>query len=348
MSKQFGAKVTAVEKEAYSRSPHWDGEKFNNLTETNMKVPVKAIPKLMFNQLFGRGKLQPKTPIEHVAFNKQAFLEDSNDGKFIWFGHSAILCRMNGKTIFIDPMLGPDAAPIAPFKIKRFNTVSLDLIDELPPIDLVILSHDHYDHLDLKSIEKLAPKVGTFYTALGVGRHLKSWGVDEAKITEFDWWEMHEFEGIKITFTPTRHFSARGMRDRFHGLWGGWSLQNASEHIWFSGDGGYAPHFKEIGARMDPFDLAFMECGQYNKLWRPIHLFPDKSVYAAREAGAELIMPVHWASFTLSDHPWTEPVEQFIDTAENEGQPYFVPEIGQLFTIETAKELKRKWWEEVK
>ncbi len=345
MSKQFGAKVTEVEKEAYQRSPQWDGQKFNNLEETVMKVPFKAIPKLMFNQLFGRGKLQPKSPIQHVPFDKQAFLEDSEESKFIWFGHSVILCRMNGKTIFIDPMLGPDAAPIAPFKIKRFNTISLELIDELPPIDLLIMSHDHYDHLDLKSIKRLAPKVELFYTALGVARHLKSWGVEESKITEFDWWETKEYNEMKITFTPTRHFSARGMRDRFHGLWGGWSLQNASEHIWFSGDGGYGEHFKEIGKRLDAFDLAFMECGQYNKLWRPIHLFPEESIVAAKEAGAQLIMPVHWGSFTLSDHTWTEPVEQFVEAAEKESQPYFIPRIGEMFTVRLAKTKKNRWWE---
>lgn len=347
MSKQFGAKVTAVEKEAYQRSPQWDGKKFNNLEETIMKVPFKAIPKMMFNQLFGRGKLQPKLPIQHVPFDKEAFLKESEEAKFIWFGHSAILCRVNGKTIFIDPMLGPDAAPIAPFKIKRFNTVSLELIDELPPIDLLIMSHDHYDHLDLKSIQKLAPNVEAFYTALGVARHLKSWGIDESKITEFDWWESRDYNEINITFTPTRHFSARGMRDRFHGLWGGWSLQNASEHIWFSGDGGYGEHFKEIGSRMDPFDMAFMECGQYNKLWRPIHLFPDESIIAAKEAGAKMIMPVHWGSFTLSDHQWTEPVEQFVETAVKESQPYFVPKIGEMFTIKSAKTMKNRWWEDL-
>ena len=348
MFKQVGAKVTEVERELYQRSPQWDGTKFNNLEETNMNVPFKALPRLMFNQLFGRGKLQPKALIQHVPFDKDAFLAESNSSKFIWFGHSAILCRMNGKTILIDPMLGPDAAPIAPFKIKRFNSISLDLIDELPHIDLLIMSHDHYDHLDLKSMQQLTPKVDKYFTALGVARHLKSWGIDEGKITEFVWWEAHEFNGVNITFTPTRHFSARGMRDRFHGLWGGWSLQNASEHVWFSGDGGYGEHFKEIGARMEPFDLAFMECGQYNKLWRPIHLFPDESVIASKEAGASLIMPVHWASFTLSDHPWREPVEQFVETAKKEEVPYFVPEIGQMFTIESARELKRAWWEAIK
>lgn len=348
MSKQYGAKVTDVEREAYRRSPQWDGEKFNNLEETIMKVPFKAIPKLMFNQLFGRGKLAPKQAIQHVPFDKTAFLKDSNGAKFIWLGHSAILCRMQGKTILIDPMLGPDAAPIAPFKIKRFNTIGLDLIDALPEIDLLIMSHDHYDHLDLKSIRKLAPKVKSFYTAIGVGRHLKSWGIDTTKITEFVWWEQQEFEGISITFTPSRHFSARGVRDRFHGLWGGWTLKTAHEHIWFSGDGGYGTHFKEIGERLGPFDMAFMECGQYNELWRPIHLFPEESVQAAQEAKAAQIMPVHWGSFTLSDHTWTEPVERFVKAASEAQQPWFVPKIGEQFTLQECAGLQEPWWEHEK
>lgn len=345
MFKQFGAKVTDADKEAYSRSPQWDGKKFNNLEETDMSIPLKALPKLMFNHLFGRGKLEPKTLLSHIPFDKEAFLKDSDFAKFIWFGHAVILCRINGKTILIDPMLGPDAAPIVPFKNRRFNTVSLDLIDELPHIDLLIMSHDHYDHLDLKSMEALAPKVDQYFTALGVGRHLVSWGVAKDKITEFDWWEAHEFEGTKITFTPTRHFSSRGMGDRFHGLWGGWSFMTSNENIWFSGDGGYGEHFKEIGAKLGPFDMAFMECGQYNKHWRSVHLFPEECVRAAKDANAKKIMPVHWGSFTLSDHHWAHPVEQFVATAEKENFAWFVPKMGASFTSEETDNHQEQWWE---
>lgn len=347
MSKQFGGKVTQKEKEQYAQSKFWDGEKFNNLELTEMKIPFRAIPKMLTNQFFGRGGLQPKTKIPLVPFDKSEFLKPSDHAKFIWFGHSALLCRMEGKTILIDPMFGQDAAPIAPFKIKRFNEVSTALAKELPEIDLLIMSHDHYDHLDLGSMQELAPKVKQYFVALGVARHLTEWGISSEKITEFDWWQTADYSGIQITFTPTRHFSGRGIRDRFKGLWGGWIFKTSSENIWFSGDGGYGEHFKEIGEKFGPFDLAFMECGQYNKLWRPIHLFPDECVQAAIDAKAKLILPVHWGSFTLSDHHWTASVEQFVAVSQKESVPYLTPKIGASFSVLDASEHTEAWWEQL-
>ena len=244
-------------------------------------------------------------------------------------------------------MFGPDAAPIAPFSIKRFNTVSTTIISDFPEIDLLIMSHDHYDHLDLKSIQLLKEKVKKYYVALGVGRHLISWGIDPAAITEFDWWEKNSFEDIEITFTPTRHFSGRGMRDRFKGLWGGWVIKTDIENNWFSGDGGYGSHFKEIGDKLGPFDFAFMECGQYNKLWRPIHLFPDECIQAALDAKAKKIMPIHWGSFNWSDHNWKEPVEQFVLACKRNNIPYRTPLIGEIITP-ILQEKNNHWWESLK
>lgn len=347
MGKQFGGKITQKEKDVYAKSKHWDGDKFNNLEHTEMKIPFRAMPKLIFNQIFRRNVLSPNNKVPVSPFNKTAFLAPSDRTKFIWFGHSALLCRIEGKTILIDPMFGPDAAPIAPFKIKRFNEVSTDLIADLPEIDLLIMSHDHYDHLDLKSMEVLAPKVKNYFTALGVSRHLTAWGIAEEKIQEFDWWQTKIYEGIEITFTPTRHFSGRGIRDRFKGLWGGWIFKTESENIWFSGDGGYGNHFKEVGAKFGPFDLAFMECGQFNKLWRPIHLFPDECIQAATEAKANLVMPVHWGSFTLSDHHWTASVEEFVEESKSASIPYLTPKIGVQFSIEDASDHRDSWWRQM-
>lgn len=343
MRKQFGGKVTPVEIANYSRSKHWDGKKFNNLEETKMDIPFKAIPKLLYKQLFKRKDGQPKEKIKVVPFNSTTFLAPSEHMKFIWYGHSALLIRLKNKTILIDPMFGTDAAPIAPFSIKRFNSITTDFISDLPEIDILLMSHDHYDHLDLKSIQLLKGKVKNFYVALGIGRHLISWGIDPTAITEFDWWEKNSFEDIDFTFTPTRHFSGRGMRDRFKGLWGGWVIKTDTENNWFSGDGGYGTHFTEIGAKLGPFDFAFMECGQYNKLWRPIHLFPNECIQAAIDAQAKKIMPVHWGSFNLSDHAWTEPADQFVEECKKSAIPYLTPMIGQLITPISQKE-NSHWW----
>ena len=344
MLKQFGGKVTPQEIQAYSRSKHWDGEKFCNLEETTMDIPFKAIPKLLYRQLFQRKDRLPARKIPLVPFNAEEFFAETDASKCVWYGHSALLLRINGLTLLIDPMFGQDAAPIAPFSIKRFNAVSIDLIDVLPEIDILLMSHDHYDHLDLKSIEKLKPKVKKYAVALGVGRHLKQWGISSEDITEFDWWENAVFKDLTITFTPTRHFSGRGIKDRFKGLWGGWVFNNGKENIWFSGDGGYGKHFTEIGEKLGPFDFAFMECGQYNTLWRPIHLFPDESVRAAQDAKAKVLMPVHWGSFNLSDHDWKEPVECFVEECAKATIPFQTPQIGEIF-LPSKTSNTHPWWE---
>ena len=341
---QFGGKVTESEISKYATSEHWDGEKFNNLEETNMDISFWAIPRLLFNQLFKRKSREPKQLIPHLPIDKDEFTAHSETSKFIWYGHSTLLINSKGKTILIDPMLGPDAAPIAPFNLKRYNTVSTDIISELPEIDLLIMSHDHYDHLDFKSIQALKGKVKKYYVALGVGRHLISWGIAPELITEFDWWQTESLDDLQITFTPSRHFSGRGIKDRFKGLWGGWVIKSATENIWFSGDGGYGDHFKEIGERLGPFDIGFMECGQYNKLWESIHMYPHQSVQAGIDAKAKKIMPVHWGSFTLSDHFWKEPVAKFVEACKEENIPYLVPKIGEIVTDSTEN---THWWENV-
>jgi L-ascorbate metabolism protein UlaG (beta-lactamase superfamily) len=346
MIKQFGGKVTRLEIAKYSRSKHWDGKKFNNLEETKMDIPFRAFPKLLFSQLFKKKQRLPFQEIKVPPFNATSFLAPAEHMKFIWYGHSAILMRLKNKTILIDPMFGSDAAPIAPFSIKRFNTISTAIISDFPEIDVLLMSHDHYDHLDLKSIQLLKGKVKKFFVALGVGRHLISWGVDPNSIVEFDWWEKNSFEDIEFAFTPTRHFSGRAMKDRFKGLWGGWVIKTDTENIWFSGDGGFGVHFKEIGDKLGPFDFAFMECGQYNKLWRPIHLFPDECIQAAIDAKAKKIMPVHWGSFNLSDHSWTEPANQFVEECEKSSVPYLTPMIGELITPMNQTKNKH-WWEEL-
>jgi L-ascorbate metabolism protein UlaG (beta-lactamase superfamily) len=346
MAVQFGGKVNKHEIKKFSKSKHWDGKRFCNLQETNMKIPLSAAPGLIYNQLFNRKGLKPKQNIPVVSFNKHAFLADSETFKFVWLGHAALLFRINGKTILIDPMLGDDAAPVAPFKIKRYNDISLNLIEDLPEIDLLILSHDHYDHLDYKSIKLLSSKVNHYFVALGVQRHLVKWGVSKALISEFDWWETKSFGDLAVSFTPTQHFSGRGLRDRNKGLWGGWTFKSERENIWFSGDGGYGAHFKEIGEKLGPFDVGFMECGQYNKLWENIHLFPEQSVQAGIEAKVKTIIPVHWGSFTLSDHHWTDPAERFIASCQTASAPYLTPRIGELI-VDLENHKNESWWQEM-
>ena len=339
---QFGGKITKELSERYAKSPNWKNGKFENLVDTTMNINLQSIPKLLYKQFFKTKERFPKQNIPIIPFNEQSFLKKANSAKLIWYGHSVILMRINSKTILIDPMLGPDAAPIAPFASKRFSENTLKVIDSLPTIDLMLLTHDHYDHLDLSSIKKLIPKVNNFYVALGTARHLIRWGVDKEIITEFDWWDNSAFEDIQITFTPTRHFSGRGLTDRAKSIWGGWTFKTSDESIYFSGDGGYGNHFKEVGERLGPFDFGIMECGQYNENWHQIHLFPEESIQAAIDAKVSKAMPVHWAGFALAQHHWKEPVIRFVDEAEKLKMGILTPSIGEEFSYDTAS--LNDWW----
>tara|TARA_B100000809_G_scaffold88156_2_gene86547 strand:+ start:6781 stop:7833 length:1053 start_codon:yes stop_codon:yes gene_type:complete len=343
---QFGGKVTKELQNQYEQSENWKDGKFQNLEETNMDIHLGKVPEIIYKQ-FTKKDQKPKTNLPIIPFDKTAFLATADIAKFIWYGHSVVLMRLNNKTILIDPMLGSDTTPIAPFENKRFSENSLSFIDSFPEIDLLLLTHDHYDHLDYDSIQKLKYKTKKYFVATGVKRHLVRWGVNADLITEFDWWNDKMFEDIKITFTPTRHFSGRGLTDRAKSLWGGWVLKTEKENFWFSGDSGYGDHFKKIGEQLGPFDFAFMECGQYNEDWRSIHMFPDESVQAALDANVKKGMPVHWASFSLSyQHTWTDPAEEFVKYSKESTFDYMLPRLGELFNY--SETIQEEWWEQNK
>ena len=343
---QFGGKVTKELEEQYARSANWREGKFQNLIETELEMSLGKIPGVIYKQLTKKDQ-KPKQPLAVLPLERSSFLAPADRAKFVWYGHSVVLMRLEGKTILIDPMLGPDTTPIAPFENKRFSENTLSLIDDFPVIDLLLLTHDHYDHLDYESIQRLKGKTKQYFVALGLKRHLVRWGVSPETITEFDWWEEARLEGIEVTFTPTRHFSGRGLTDRAKCLWGGWAFKTQKENLWFSGDGGYGEHFKTIGTRLGPFDFAFMECGQYNEDWRPIHLFPKESIAAAIDARAKKVMPVHWAGFSLSYyHTWTEPAEEFVKFALEKDLPYCLPPLGKVF--DSTEELQEEWWRWIK
>ncbi len=330
LSKQFGGKLTEAWQKVYKTSPQWNGKKFENAEPISFDFSFQSLPKFLQKQFLARKTRSPEKPLPVAPFNLKGFLAPSDRVKYIWFGHSVVLLRLSGKTILIDPMFGDNASPIAPFATKRFSENTLGIIDQLPSIDLVLITHDHYDHLDLDSMLRLFPKVKQFYTSLGVERHLISWGVPKASITSFDWWDNQLFEDINIHFTPTQHASGRGLRDQSKCLWGGWVLETEQESIYFSGDGGYNKHFKEIGKRFKKFDIGFMECGQYNENWHAIHMFPEESVQAAIDTFVEVAIPVHWCGFALAQHSWKEPVERFIEEAKKQNRPYHLPVIGAL------------------
>lgn len=342
---QFGGKLTKERLTRYAQSPNWDGKSFVNLEETTMDITPRKIPRLLYRQLFEKNGREPKSLLPIVPFDKETFLAPSDKTKLIWFGHSVVLMRMNHKTVLIDPMLGPDASPIAPFAVKRFSENTLALIDELPEIDLMLMTHDHYDHLDLASMQKLMPKVKKIYTSIGTGRHFEDWGVAPELITEMDWWDSNKFEGIEIHCTPSRHFAGRGGNNRAKSFWCGWTFKTENENLYFSGDGGYGNHFKEIGDKLGPFDFGMMECGQYNELWHAIHMYPEESVQAAIDAKVAVAIPVHWGAFALALHPWKEPVERFVAEADKSNLQLCTSQIGESIMV-GERYPTFKWWRE--
>ena len=345
MLKQFGAKPTKANREKYTNSPYWNGKIFENLEVTTTDVSFQTLPKILYKQFCKKEDREPKQKLTIVPFKREAFDEPSRLMKAVWYGHSAVLMKMKSINILIDPMFGDNAAPISPFPVRRFSDDTMAILDALPDIDLVLFTHDHYDHLDYECLLRLKDKTKHFFVALGVGRHLIKWGVEKERITEFSWWDTQTFEDIIITFTPTRHFAGRGLSDRNKSLWGGWAFKTADENIWFSGDSGYGDHFKTVGERLGPFDFAFMECGQYNEHWSQIHMFPEESVQAAIDARVKRAMPVHWCGFALAQHSWTDPVERFTAEAKNRNLDYSLPKLGELFA--SGSELKTPWWEEL-
>ncbi len=343
--KQFGGKLTRDLKDRYGKSPNWRAGKFTNLEVTKMDLNLFNAPKIIYEQIFqGKGR-EPKQPIPIKPFELSEKGLESNRTLLAWFGHSALFVRMGGLNILIDPMLGPNASPISPFKTKRFSRDVIAIIDQLPPIDILLLTHDHYDHLDLESIERLKRKVRKFYVALGCSRHFEEWGIEPSLITEFDWWDNQNEGGLEIIFTPTRHFSGRGLKDQSTSLWGGWVLSGEREKIYFSGDGGYGSHFSEIGKRLGPFDLGIMECGQYNEHWHQIHMYPEESVQAGLDAGAKKLIPVHWAGFALSLHSWKDPIVRFQKEAELKGIKTLTPELGEMFEYKNFS--GTEWWDKL-
>lgn len=341
---QFGGKVTNNLKVLYAQSSQWDGKKFNNSSETLMDINLRTLPGLLKQQFTNRKGRTPSKPLPVLPIDTSALNDDSKP-KFIWFGHSVLLLQIDGKNLLIDPMFGPNAAPIAPFAVKRFSENTLDLIDQLPPLDLILMTHDHYDHLDYASIKQLRGKSKQWFVALGVSRHLERWGIPKSDITEFDWWQKDHFQGIDITFTPSRHFSGRGPTDRAKCLWGGWVFKAAEYNIYWSGDSGYDSHFKEIGERLGPFDWGFMECGQYNKLWHAIHMYPEETVQSSLDAQVKQAVPVHWGGFPLALHSWKDPIERFVMAAEAQDLNFLTPELGAMVRLGENQHI-RKWWKD--
>ncbi|WP_308993278.1 MBL fold metallo-hydrolase [Mariniflexile litorale] len=344
----FGGQLTKEQQVVYQHSKQFRNGKFNNTKAVPKDLSFTETLKLAYT--FFTTKVpnsRPKKDLNVKKLDSTQVAAYSNQARMIWFGHSSFMLQMENKTILIDPMFGRVAAPHPLLGANRFNKEFPLEVEKIPQIDAVIFSHDHYDHLDYETVLKIKDKTRHFFVPLGVGLHLEAWGVPKTKITELDWWQEITFENLTLVCTPAQHFSGRKFNTAQTTLWCSWVIQSKTENIYFSGDSGYASHFKEIGNKYGPFDLALMECGQYNYMWADIHMMPEETAQAGIDVKAKKIMPIHWAGFKLALHEWTDPIKRLKAKAEILNLMVITPEIGQEIIITDMKNTYKKWWEAI-
>ncbi len=334
------------------KSAHFDGEHFKNLINTNATTVGHSQGKRKIDRwaLLKNFMFPPEGKNPEIIKTKQLNINNLKNGQFVWFGHSTVLFKTNNTTIITDPIFH-NAAPV-PFMVMPFKMTKTPKMEDLPFVDAVLISHDHYDHLDYKAIKYLKSKVGHFYVPLGVKAHLLRWGVANDKVSEYDWYEETNINDIKLVFTPSRHFSGRGILNHRKTLWGSWAVIAPKIKIYFSGDGGYSPEFAKIGQRFKGFDMAFMEDGAYNVSWQHVHMLPEQTAQACIDVQTKIVLPIHWGKFDLSTHKWNEPVKRLgealqkhNDTIDTPKQiKLATPRIGEVFSVDSLPQ--SEWWTE--
>jgi L-ascorbate metabolism protein UlaG (beta-lactamase superfamily) len=348
----LGARARGERLARMQRSPHWrDGHFHDPVPRDGANVYAYLRRQIgwaaMTDWLLGGSKHRvPKEALQIAARSRNDFAAAPRSGlRVTWLGHSTTIVEIDGARVLVDPVWSPYAGPTRLAGQRRFFPPPLPL-SELPDIDVVVVSHDHYDHLDYPTIRQLAPSGATFVTALGVGAHLEAWGIAPERIVELDWWEEQRLAGLTFIATPARHFSGRGVLDLEHTLWAGFAIIGPQHRVYYSGDTAMFPGFAEIGARLGPFDAALIEAGGYSRHWADVHLGPEQAVQAHGMVQGKVMVPVHWSMFDLAMHGWTEPIERVLAAARPRGIPVATPRLGESFEPGGVLPSER-WWPEL-
>ncbi|MEV7603301.1 MBL fold metallo-hydrolase [Kitasatospora sp. NPDC089797] len=342
----FGRRPDGEREERVRNSPQYRDGVFHNAPSTLARAT--AAPEIdrdtVRRMLFQREGRVPAHPVPTVR--PAAATGPAAEGvEITWYGHASALVEIEGSRVLLDPVWSDRCSPAAHVGPKRLHPVPVEL-EELPAVDAVLISHDHYDHLDMATVKRLVrSQSAPFAVPLGIGGHLRRWGVPEHRIIELDWDETCTLGELVLTLTSAHHFSGRGLT-RNTTLWGSWVIAGPSRRVFYTGDSGYFEGYARIGAQHGPFDAALVQIGAYDAAWADIHMTPEDAVLAHRDLRAELLVPVHWCTFNLGLHPWAEPVERLLKEAKAQAVPLAVPRPGERVDVDNPPELDG-WWESV-
>jgi len=331
--------------ERIEASPRFNGHVFMNTNPVSQGLKPGVERPTMRDFLCGGERRIPSGPLPLVDPVPRWTKRPETGLRVTWLGHSTLLIEIDGVRVLTDPVWGQRASPLAFAGPKRFHPPPAPLA-ALPPLDAVIVSHDHYDHLDRSTIRALAKTSVPFITSLGVGAHLEKWGVSPERITELDWWDARSVKGVIITAAPAQHFSGRGIKDRNTTLWSSFHLRGPAHSFFYGADTGLTNEYTDIASRFGPFDMVALEIGAYHPSWGDIHLGPDNALTAYGMLGSGALLPIHWGTFNLAVNPWDEPIETVLRRAPSLGIPLVTPKLGE--SIEPARlDAPDPWWRSV-
>jgi len=345
---QFGAPMAGARLERARANPQYREGRFVNLEP---EAPsTTSLVDYTVRQFSGDEVREPPKPLPVLPVDKAALASPPPAGglRAFWIGHASTYVEVDGLRLLLDPVFAEHVSPL-PVGPRRFHAPPIALAD-LPKIDAVLISHDHYDHLDMATVRHLAARGSRFFVPLGIGAHLERWGVPAAQVEEMEWWQERTLgNGVRIVCTPTRHYSGRGLNNRSSTLWSSWSVAGPRHRFFYSGDTGYGKLFQDIGARLGPFDMAFIKIGAYGPgaAWTDIHMTPEQAVQVNRDVRARRMFPVHWSTFNLAYHDWDEPIRRTVAEATRAGVDLVTPRLGEW--VDADREFRStRWWEAVR
>jgi L-ascorbate metabolism protein UlaG (beta-lactamase superfamily) len=338
----LGGRVTGARLERARKSPQFERDRFRNTEPRGMSRTSNR--EMLRRQFFGKEQREPLGPIPIVRRTASDYATPPASGlRATWIGWASVLVEIDGRVVLTDPVWSERCSPSTLVGPKRFHEPPIALA-ELPHVDFVVISHDHYDHLDMPTVRTLAARGTHFAVPLGIGAHLERWNVPAAQIHELDWNETLPSNGLSLTATPARHYSGRNPRHGNETLWSSWVIAGPRHRVFFSGDSGYSQHFATIGSKYGPFDLTLIKIGASDPTWSEIHMTPEEAIRTHQDVRGRVMLPVHWATFNLAFHPWREPPDRALAAARKAGVTIVIPRPGELVEPDRGLPSQELWW----